>query len=221
MPLTPFDAPLPQIAKRLDETRQLVAYHDTLRKHVRASEMTRASRAWAYVSLAAALEAFVRDFVDEMAIHINAANLPVTDLRLSVVSLLQTPAFDSVAANRRQTMWDRRVELLESGEGTGIVRLLVGLRPLDGRTIRREHLESLWKVYGIAGPALPGPLHGLALKDLADGRNEVAHGNSDPIAFGRGKTYYDVIRRIQQVEDIALHIAASGATYVAAGNCRR
>ena len=221
MPATPFDGTLVRIAERLDDTRQLVAYHDTLKTHARATEMTRASRAWAYVGMAAALENFVRDFVDEMAAHINAANVAISDLRLSVVSLIHAPLFDSVTANRRQTMWDKRADLLEAADGLGNANLQVGLRPLDGRTIRREHLDSLWKVYGLAGSPLPAPIHGFALKDLADGRNDVAHGSADPIAFGRSKTHSDVMRRIQHVEDIALHIAATGATYVTNGGYRR
>ncbi len=216
MPPTPFDAPLLSIGERLDELRHLLAHLDTLQQHPRATELSRTSRAWAYVAMAAALEEFIRQFIDEMATHINAAQVKTSDLGLGLVSLLQAPAFDSAAMGRRQAMWDKRADVLKVSESSSVAALPIGVRPLDGRTIRQSHLDSLWAIYGLPGGPLPSALHSLALRDLSDGRNEVAHGNAVPATFGRTKTYQDVMRRVEQVEDIAVHLAGAGATYVAA-----
>src|SRR3954452_7033402 len=107
-----FDAPVLTIGARLDDLRQFVNYHDALKSHPRAREMTRASRAWAYVGIAAALEDFVREFIDEMTGHINAAQLPLSDLKLGVVSLVGAPTFEAIASSRKQVTWDKRAELL-------------------------------------------------------------------------------------------------------------
>ncbi|HEU4973980.1 MAG TPA: hypothetical protein VFT50_02740 [Baekduia sp.] len=221
MASTSFDTPLLEIGLRLDETRQFLAYLDNLRNHPRSAELARTSRAWAYVAIAAAFEEFVRAFTDEVTQHINRAGLPALSLKLGIVSLMNAGAFDAAAAGRNQAMWDRRLEVMRAAESAVVVPLLQGVRPLDGRTIRMRHLQTIWGTFEFPGSPVPGPLHALALKDLADGRNEVAHGNSDPVAFGRTKTYADVLRRIAQVEDIAVHMAAAAAAYVAQAGYRR
>jgi hypothetical protein len=99
-------------------------------------------------------------------------------------------------------------------DSTNSAELIVGMRPLDGRTIKPTHLESIWAVYDLPGNPMPTSLHAFALRDLCDGRNTVAHGNTDPVTFGRSKAYNDVLRRISQIEDIAVHIAVTGVNYL-------
>jgi len=218
---SPFDAPLLAAAARLDELRAVLMFHDNLRSHPRSNELARTSRAWAYVAMAAALEDFVRGFLDELTRYINSAGLALSDINLGVVSLVAAPDFDSAASGRGQRMWGRRSTILELAGSAQIATVPGDLRPLDGRTIKQIHLESLWQIYGLAGPPLPSPLHALALRDLSEGRNAVAHGNVDPNSFGAQKPYQDVLRRVEQVEDIVLHLAAAGATYVANAGWRR
>jgi hypothetical protein len=190
-------------------------FHDNLRSHPRSNELARTSRAWAYVAMAATLEEFVRGFVDELTLHINGAGLTLSDMNLGVVSLVATSDFDSAASGRGQKMWSRRSAILKLAASTEVAAVPGGLRPLDGRTIKQSHLDSLWQIYGLPGQPLPSPLHALALRDLSEGRNTVAHGNVDPNSFGAQKPYSDVLRRVEQTEDIVVHLAAAGATYVA------
>jgi hypothetical protein len=164
--------------------------------------------------MGAALEDFVKSFLDELALHINAAQVPIEKLKLGVVSVIQAPLFDSLAVASRQVTWDKRAEILAGSAGGSVVGLTVGLHPMDGRTIRAEHLRSIWRIYDLPGAPLPGPVHALALEDLRKGRNAVAHGNDGPISFGGTHPYPDVVRRIEHVEDIAIHIATAGARYV-------
>jgi hypothetical protein len=183
--------------------------------------LVRTSRAWAYVALAAAFEEFVREFVDELAVHVNTAAAPLADLVLGIVSLTQASQFDSAADLRRQPKWDKRAEIMQSANSATVGQIVPGLRPLDGRTIRQWHLDSIWNTFEIPGSPLPSPLHALALKDLSEGRNDVAHGIVDPLSFGAQKTYYDLRRRVEQVEDISIHMAIAGASYVGAAEYLR
>jgi hypothetical protein len=86
--------------------------------------------------------------------------------------------------------------------------------PLDGRTLRAEHFERIWHVFGIPGPSLPAPKHGMALKDLAEGRNKVAHGTVDPISFGKSKAASDVIQLSYRVDEILVHVLAQLDDYL-------
>lgn len=221
MPATPFDRPLLSIGDRLDELRHFIAHLDSPGRRPRGAELTRTSRAWAYVAMASALESFVRDFVDELTFHINAANVPIADLKLGVVSLVEAGRFESAAATRRQDRWDRRAAILKGVLSPSVAALPAGARPLDGRTIKELHFDSLWAIYELPGSPLPSPLHAFALQDLSGGRNQVAHGDVDPVAFGRAKPYQDVVRRLGQVEDIAIHVASAGAAYIGSHGFRR
>jgi len=91
---------------------------------------------------------------------------------------------------------------------------------LDGRTIRSEHFECIWKVFGFPLPHHPSPKHGLALTDLADGRNNVAHGNVDPILFGRSKAAPDLIRIADLLDESLMHLYYAADTYLTNLNFR-
>jgi hypothetical protein len=212
----PFDAPLLEVGERLDDLRQFLAYLDTPRKHSRAAQLSRTSRAWAYVAMGAAFEDFIKSFIDELSLHINSAQVPLGHLKLGVVSVVEAPSFASLEASSKQVIWDRRAKILAASASQSVAQLTVGLHPIDGRTIRAEHLKTLWQIYDLPGTPLPGPIHSLALEDLRKGRNAVAHGNDDPVAFGGSRAYPDVVKRIGHIEDVAVHVASAGASYVAA-----
>lgn len=86
--------------------------------------------------------------------------------------------------------------------------------PLDGRTLRANHFETMWAVFGFPRPVLPHPTHSLALADLAQGRNDVAHGLVDPVTFGRGKATPDVAKLIDRIEDVILHLLVTADAYL-------
>jgi hypothetical protein len=202
------------IGDRLDDLRQFLAYLDAPRNHSRSIQLSRISRAWAYVAMGAALEDFVKAFLDELALHINAAQIPIHKLKLGVVSVIQAPLFESLAVASRRVTWEKRAEILTGSASGSVTDLTVGLHPIDGRTIRAEHLKSIWRIYDLPGTPLPSPIHSLALEDLRKGRNAVAHGNDGPVSFGASHPYPDVLKRVEHVEDISIHIALAGARYV-------
>jgi hypothetical protein len=67
----------------------------------------------------------------------------------------------------------------------------------------------------MSGDHVPHARHSLALRDLADGRNKLAHGEVDPVVFGRGKNVIDIRRLVEMVEDIILHFGAAALRYLA------
>jgi hypothetical protein len=93
--------------------------------------------------------------------------------------------------------------------------------PLDGRTLRPEHFETIWRVFGLPGAPLPSGRHSFALNDLADGRNAVAHGRSSPTMFGRSKVMADVVRIVDFIEEVVLATAVAADTYLRAHQYRR
>jgi hypothetical protein len=207
-PATVHDA-----GRRIDHVRDLLARADADELGPRRDHAASA-KAQAYVLLAAGLEFYVRETLTQVLKEIGSRAVRLADLRVTLFAVVSAPGFDSMGAVGGLKKWRKRVEVLsqtlESGTyATGSVGL-----PLDGRTLRPAHFQLVWAVFGFPTSPLPGPLHALALSDLAEGRNAVAHGNVDAVVFGRGKAITDVRRLADRVEEIVLHTEYAADLYL-------
>jgi hypothetical protein len=204
------------LAYRTARLKQGIAHAERVLAAQPASiEVLAAQRAATYVSLAAAVEVFVREFIDELIAELNALTLAYDRVRPSLLVLAHASDFDALRVLGGLKMWDRRTLVLEGVSANRTLSLSPDVRPLDGRTIRPRHLNTLWKVFGLPGGPLASPAHGLALTELAESRNNLAHGHVDPVTFGRGKVLADVVRAIDRVDDIAVHAALAADDYFA------
>lgn len=179
------------------------------------------TRALVYVWLAAALERFVRDALQFLLLELNALCLPHAGIRTSVFSLVADDLVERVRVRKRRGAWLQRIEMFDIVQSSQQAVFSPDVLPLDGRTLRPEHFENIWLVFGFAGSSLPSRLHAPALNDLAEGRNLVAHGNVDPISFGKTKATADLVRLSQRVEDVATHLTMAIEAYLASGGFKR
>lgn len=205
------------IAERdLSRIRAEIAHADAteISRFTPVQERAAASRAAAYVWLAATLERVVRDALQATLREISSLAPPLRDLRLSLFSLVCESEFDSVSSRNRSTAWKSKISLFLRTADVGPATFSEDVLPLDGRTIRAEHFDTIWLVLGIPSASVPSPLHRIALRDLADGRNEVAHGHTDPVAFGRTKVTADMLRLTKRVDDVITHLLTELDLYV-------
>lgn len=177
-------------------------------------ERAAAGKASAYVWIAAMLERVVRDSLTTAIREISAQAPVFRDLRLSLFALLCDGDFDSISAKSKSAAWEKKITLLERTMDPTVAVLSEHVLPLDGRTIRAEHFDAIWLVLGLQRSSTPSPLHRVALKELADGRNEVAHGNEDPVTFGRRKATSDLLKLIGRVEDVVTHLLSGLDEYL-------
>lgn len=177
-------------------------------------ERAAATRAAAYVWLSAILERVVRESLQSTLREISAASLPLKDLRLSLFSLICEGDFESVATRNRSNAWDTKIALFAKTADATPTILSEHILPLDSRTIRAEHFDVIWLVLGLSNRSLPSPIHRIALKDLAEGRNEVAHGNIDPVSFGRAKATADILNLTKRVDDVITHLLTGLDVYL-------
>lgn len=218
-----FAAELGKIGTDLAWMRQELAYLDVsdLGGSMPARARNDAAKAFMYVCLAALVERVVRDALRQTVRELSGLALPQSALRTSLFSLLCDAELQSIADRRKQTTWSTRVGMLSRLVASDVAVFSEDILPLDGRTIREDHLEAIWLVLGLAGKAIPGIQHELALRDLANGRNEVAHGHSDPVTFGRTKTVSDLQKLVERVEQVLLHLLAALDTYLGSGAYKR
>lgn len=173
-------------------------------------------KAWAYVWLAAAVEQYVRGILQFLLDEITGHSPQRDQLRLSLFAIHCGDLLNSLQDVRGLTMWEKRVKLLNLIADSQPATFDSAVLPLDGRTIRPEHFDIIWQVFGFNGHSLPTGRHRAALNDLADGRNEVAHGRTDPVTFGRRKVFQDLVSLLRQIEDIIQHLATSADAYLTA-----
>lgn len=169
-------------------------------------ERAAAHKAAAYVWLAALLEQTVRGVLKAVVREITAASTPLNQVRVSLHTLICDGHFSSIATQKRSAAWAIKAKIFESALATTPTILSEDILPLDGKTLRGEHFDIIWSVFDLQSASLPSPRHRFALKDLADGRNEVAHGNTDPVIFGRSKATADMLRLASHVDEIISHL---------------
>jgi hypothetical protein len=179
-----------------------------------AKESSAHVKALVYVWLAASLEAFIGEALRALLRELTALAVPQHSISLSLLSISCFPVFDALRDIGGLKGWERRVELLHRSTSADIAVFADEKIPLDGRTIRPTHLNTVWIVFGLPGSALPSPQHALALNDLADGRNKIAHGRETPLSLGRRKATADILRIADYAEEIAIHIALNIDQYL-------
>jgi hypothetical protein len=135
-------------------------------------------------------------------------------LRLGLHAVLQRPGFDRAQQVRGIRMWRARVDVLEDVDSLTPCSFGVTEFALDNRTLRADHFEMIWQLFGFAPPSLPRLVHRLALHDLAETRNDLAHGVAWPSDVARAKPTTEVLRMVGFVEDIVEHVALATDAYL-------
>lgn len=171
-------------------------------------------RGTSYVWMAAIIERFTTAWLRALIEELNKASIATSALRPQLWSMLASPMLDSLQDLRGLNMWSRRAEMFAGVLGPATAAFDDNFLPLDGRTIRPTHIDSVFAVLGITHNASLAPILRTALTEIADLRNAVAHGNSSPTLVGRLKTANDVLRRIGHVDQICEHLALVGQEYL-------
>lgn len=211
-----FTVELSYTSRELTRIRQDIMHADVsvLTASLQVKERSAVIRAHVYIWLAALLERIVRDAIRDSLRELSALGLPCNRFRASLFALLCHPEIMSVVDRNRQTGWAVRVGLFDRVLADVPAMFSEDILPLDGRTLRGEHFDNIWIVLGLPGHSLPGPQHRAALKDLAEGRNEVAHGHLDPVFFGKAKATADLIGLAVRVDEIITHLLSALDEYI-------
>jgi hypothetical protein len=178
------------------------------------------TRAGIYVWTAAALEAFLPAFIWESIDTINADGLANGDLRFSLFAILCDRHFHTIRSAEVRSAWQSRMQLLSDLSSSAIVPL-PHAGPIDGKTIRSFHFEAMWAVFGLPGDPWPSAFSSSILEDLANSRNDVAHGTVSPVQFGRGRTFADCGRMLDRIEELVFHTVLTMDNYLQADGYRR
>lgn len=169
----------------------------------------------AYIWLASIVERFIKRALSSILDEINAREVHREHIKYSLFALAVANELDSMENSKKLRKWRQRAKAFCSVADSTPVVFNSAIIPIDGRTIRGDHLETIWETLGLSGDPVPHPRCMWALSDLADGRNNLAHGEVDPVAFGRRKTISDMRRLVDTIEDVVLHVCEASQRYLA------
>ncbi|MBX7450103.1 hypothetical protein GR927_19120 [Mycolicibacterium sp. 3033] len=201
-----LDRALTDLGNKADRCRQDLYYCDVTLSRPERRALKQDVQASTYVLLGAAIEQFTRSLVNAVMDEISAQAIPHSDLALNLLAISIGGPFLALQDVRGLKMWRKRIELLEHAESQQVATLPNDHMPLDGKTIRPDHYDVIWLVFGFAGPSLPDPRTGLALKMIADYRNLVAHGDEDTATVAGLLPVDAVLRLIDQIDGLGVHV---------------
>ncbi|MFI9784663.1 HEPN domain-containing protein [Kitasatospora sp. NPDC051984] len=181
----------------------------------------RDARALAAICLMAELESFTKSVIQETHKEINESGLSISRLRPSLRQLAAHAAFESLRElNDHSKLWERRryaTTLELCNDPTSLpVNYKQAQPPLDGRTLKPEHFNRIWEIYGIPGEAFPYATWSASLQKMSLFRNDVAHGNIPYVEIFQqaGRSVADVERYVDDLGEFAIHLTTSWVEYL-------
>jgi hypothetical protein len=172
------------------------------------------SKSFIYVWLSAGLESFVKGILSGLVQELSKLSYPLSNYKPGLIALCHHSIFDSIRDVTGIKQWTRRLQVFQLTFEKSSAIFNPDILPLDGRTLRPHHFAHIWNFFDFPGDPLPSPLHKIALTELAENRNQVAHGEISPTELGRQKTTQDLTSLLHKIEDIAEQLAVSIITYV-------
>lgn len=167
---------------------------------------------WLYSSL----ESFVRDILISMIEEVESRNPQLLRLKPCFHALCYNHIFKRISDSPKtgNNMWQLRQEA--SREVLENPTASFDVIPLDGSILRGGHFQHIWDYFEFEGHHLPPQTgsHETALQELADDRNDLAHGHRDPTRLGRQITASELKRRIDLIEEVSEHLYLTAYQYV-------
>jgi hypothetical protein len=214
-----------RLLRRYDDLKSFLALAqlapDQRLENERWQSETRDARALSAVCGMAELEAFTKYLIQETHRELNSLQFSVSDLRPSLRQLAAHTTFESLKALADHSkLWEKRKYATTLELCSDAVSLPVELRyaqpPLDGRTLRSEHFNRIWEIYGLPNFAFPMATWSASLQKMALFRNDVAHGNIpyDEIFQQAGRSVADVERYVNDISEFVIYLVTTWIEYL-------
>lgn len=188
--------------------RNYLNYIDSLSLSGVQVENVKSTKGLIFVWAAAAFEQFWRSYLEELGGRYVKASVVSRRRNISAAGIFYFDSLSSFGDAQKLKRWSKLADFFDE--------LSVGGKPVqahphDGKTIRPEHVELIWRIFRLNGSCFPTPIHRQELNTLANKRNEVAHGDIAPSVMGGGVSVHDLRKLISRLEDIVEHcvLAAS------------
>lgn len=158
-----------------------------------------------YVHIYGVFEYTVTNAVQKAISIINSENIPVNDLKPLILSMVLNPECDSISSVNSKK-WEKRWSLFSKIRDNTISQITTEILPTNGKNIRYNQLESIWKTFCINEPILNIPSIGGRISDIVNNRNAIAHGNFNPSEIGSRVTISELYTRHNEMSNYCSYI---------------
>jgi hypothetical protein len=155
-----------------------------------------------------------------MSDAITATSLSLKEVRRSLLGLVFQSKILSASGTSLKSH-RLRSSIFTASEESSLCAFQPSSRPTDDRTIKSEHYDTLWDVFGLPGPALPSSTHIAIVNEIADYRNKLIHGRMPYKAFSKQKKAQDILDALTRIDEIILHVCTSVETYLSSAGYKR
>lgn len=175
-----------------------------------------------FVHLYGTYEYAVREAVRASLHELKTRPMPLSALRLDLLSLALDGNLQSCLECSPKRLWKTRAELFRRVVSTDHFDTPDTLFPHDGSHYRVEQLRTIWELFGVTAGVVPdGRLHPL-IGELVEHRNAIAHGRRTAEEVGGGYSVADVYNKIDGTRDICLHVLTTLQSHCSnPANCLR
>lgn len=191
-----------RFAQDAQSVRNSLVHLDTLALNIRYQEHVRACKALSLVWMAAAVERFWKSYLHELCDRVAHAPLSKRRRHIAAAGIFYFDTLSSLSEGKKLKRWSRLADFFV---GLPVVAPNAVAIPYDGRTIRPDHFDLVWRIFSLPGSQFPSPIHKQVLNTLADQRNDVAHGLVDLHSVGGVVSVGDLRVLIGRLEDIVLN----------------
>jgi hypothetical protein len=168
-----------------------------------------------YVFLGAAIESQFKGHLEDLVKLIVGRGVNNSRLTNRISPLLYHNLIESVSVVKHEKRASKIIELLDLSNSRAPAKDSHYKYPLDSRTIRQEHYKNIWSILGLDGYHLPSGTHAIALENIADERNNYAHGDKDPSTDGHSINASDLVNLVNKTQEIGEHYYSSMKKWVA------
>lgn len=205
--------------KRLSGAHALLRVIDAHERLLgRGDEATRSGKGMLFVQGYAVYEYVVTEVVRSLVADVNARALQHLQVRTELLSMALDVEFAPMV-NVSKRSWEKRIVLLRRVRSADVVEIHENLFPTDGTHFRPGQLETIWSLFGIPHPIVPGPRLRGHITELVEARNRIAHGSDAPDVVGGRFTIAEMQQRLDDTEAVCTHIVGSVTAYVATATC--
>jgi hypothetical protein len=225
--ISEIDDQCERLLRRTDNLKKFLANVRLDTQGARWKSEDRDARALAVVCTIAELEAFTKFLIQETHLELNKLGLPLSKLQPNLRQIAAHTTFESLRElSDHSKLWGKRrhATTLEACNDPAEfpVEKKTAQPPLDGKTLKPEHFNRVWEIYGLSGISFPMATWSASLQKMALIRNDVAHGNMPfhEIFQQGGRTVREIEGYVDDIGEFAIHLSESWAFYLRAEGYR-
>jgi hypothetical protein len=194
------------VSTRLTEAKRMLALARTQEGY--AASEARALRRLVYVVLYGVIEYAVKSAVQIALQRVGGLRVRYADLNQAFYAVALDPSFTALAFVGAERKWTKRSEFLTLQTSNEVCKPSDTLFDDQTMNVRFETVSTLFECFCISDPVVPNlRLKGL-LNDIANNRNDVAHGSLSAQAVGARRTTEEMEKFVDDVETVVTHILA-------------